>query len=422
MKKYTKPSILLLFLFVLLNGNNPILRFFYLVPSSISYIIWLMIFLVINKNIGNKITKTIFTSLFIIILYIIFSLNVFEDQNFGRILQLIVNVTLPLILINYYKHTLLYYIAILLKFICCYSLAVWGFIIISKMFMSFDVFSSLPSFLLFPDNEIVDINTHSIFFNFRGYNLSTFLSIFRNSGFFWEPGALSGTIIMLYLMLFVNKRIRKNFDILFYLVCFTVFSTFSITGIVTISLISVYKFIKRENEYKSFSFKNLIAIVLIVISFQFLRDYTGLKDKIDFQTNKVEDRKTGWESNRLGTAIFIQDVIESDDLIFGVGLFTGFNDVMKKLRKSGYDSEYSIGNGFFLMYLQFGKYLFLIILLFLFFQLKRYYKEIITTVFVFIVLIIQLQGEVWNNYTLIYLFLFLHLLRNYEKINSVPKA
>ena len=69
---------------------------------------------------------------------------------------------------------------------------------------------------------------------------------------------------MLYLMLFSDKRIRKSFDGLFYLVCVTVFSTFSILGLATILLISIYKLIKREKGYRFFNFKTLIAISLIL--------------------------------------------------------------------------------------------------------------------------------------------------------------
>lgn len=422
MKNYTNPSILLLFLFVLLNGNNPVLRFFYLVPSSLGYIIWITIFIVINRSIGLEIGKTILTTLFIIILYIIFSLGVFDNHNFGRIIQLVANLTLPLLVINYYKHTLLYNIEILLKFICVYSLTIWGLIVLSKMVFSFDLFTLIPSFFLFPDNEIVNVNTHAVFFNFRGYNSESFLSFFRNSSFFWEPGAFSGTVIMLYLMLFTNKGIRKNFDSLFYLVSITVLSSFSILGLITISLVTFYKLIKREKEFKFISFKTFIVLGLIGLSTPFLLDNSGLNQKIEFQSNKVNERKTGWESNRLGSAVFIQDVINSDDQNFGVGLFTGFNNIMEKLRMSGYDSEHSIGNGFFILYLQLGIYLYSICLIFLFFRLKKHYKEIFTTVFVFIILLIQLQGEVWNNYCLIYLFLFLHLTIYYKKINPVSKS
>ena len=140
MKTYTKPSIILLLLFVLINGNNPILRFLYLIPSSISYIIWILIFLALNRNIDVKIRKTIFTSLFFVVVYIIFSYSVFDNQNLGRILQLVANITLPLILINYYKHTLLFNIKIVLKFICRYSLIVWSLVVSSKIFLGLDVF------------------------------------------------------------------------------------------------------------------------------------------------------------------------------------------------------------------------------------------------------------------------------------------
>ena len=104
--------------------------------------------------------------------------------------------------------------------------------------------------------------------------------------------------------------------------------------------------IKREKGYRFFNFKTLIAISLILISLKFIYDNSGLQDKIDFQSSAVEDRRTGWESNRFGTALFIQEFIVSRDVNYGVGLFTNFNEVMNNLRVYGYNSEHAIGNGF----------------------------------------------------------------------------
>ena len=419
MERYKNPSVLLLFLFVLLNGNNPVLRLFYLLPSSISYILWGIILALIFPLFSTKIIKTLITSFFIITLYILFSIYFYDNQNIGRVVQFLSNVTIALIVINYYKHTLLYYIEIVLKFICYYSIIIWGLIVFLK-FLSLDLFYLIPSFFLFPDNEIVDVNTHAIFFNFRGYENLGHISVFRNPGFFWEPGALSGTVIMMYLTLFLNKKIRKSFDSLFYLLCFTVFSTFSILGIATIFLIFLYKLFKKEKGFKLISFKTLTATVLIIISFQYFNaEDSGLKQKFYFQSSKVESEKTGWESNRLGTAIFILRVIEAENLNFGVGLFTSFDEVMHELELSGYESEHSIGNGFFLLFLQLGIYLLIIFLIFLFIQLYKYYKEILTTIFVFVILFLLLQGEVWTNYPLIYLFLFLNIFLNSEKLNLI---
>ena len=422
MTKYSKPSIFLLLLFILLNGNNPILRLFYFFPSSFSYIFWILVFILFNRKIIVKYSSKIFTSIFVIIVYFLFSLYMYDDQSVGRIIQFLSNITLAILVINYYRHTLLHNIEILLKLICKYSLVVWGIITFLKLFLNFDLFYSIPSFLLFPDNEVVGTNTHAVFFNFRGYDDVGHINFFRNPGFFWEPGALSGTVIMMYLTLFINKKTRKNFDNLFYLVFFTVLSTLSILGLATLFLIFLFKIFKRETNVRLAFYKSIIpSIVLVIIGNALFTGGTGIKEKIEFQSSKVIDEKTGWESNRLGTAIFILRVMESKSLDFGVGFFTSFNRVMNELRFLGYESEHAIGNGFFLLLLQFGLYFYLIILFFLFLQLKKYYKETFTTSFIFFMLILQFQGEVWTNYTFIYLFLFLHTIHNLKKLTVIKK-
>ena len=414
-----KPGALLLFLFVLLNGNNPILRLFYILPASLSYIIWIIVFLLITKNINYKISRNFVVSFFIFSIYLLFSLNYYGNQNIGRIIQLLANISLALLVVNHYKATLIENIEIILKFICRYSLSVWGVIIFLKIVLGFNLFYSIPSFLLFPDNEIVDINTHAIFFNFRGFEGLGHISIFRNPGFFWEPGALSGTIIMLYMILFINKKNRKNFDKLFFLVSITVFSTLSIGGITTVVLISIFKLLKKEKGLRWFSFNSSIAAILIILSLGYLySSESDLKRKFDWQFSQVQEQRTGWESNRLGTAIFILNVLETDELDLGVGLFTSFDTVMKKLSLAGYESEHAIGNGFFLLMLQLGIYLCLIFFILLFRQLHKYYKELLTSFFVLMILIFQLQGEVWSNYPLFFLFLFLNILVTQNKVGE----
>lgn len=414
-----KPGVLLLFLFVLLNGNNPVLRLFYIFPASLSYVIWIIIFLLITKKINYKISRSFVVFFLIFSIYLLISLIYFDNQNIGRITQLFANITLALLVVNHYKVTLIENVEIVLKFLCKYSLSIWGVIIFLKTILGFNLFNSIPSFLLFPDNEIVGVNTHATFFNFRGFEGQGHISIFRNPGFFWEPGALSGTIIMLYMILFISKKHRKNFDKLFFLVSATVLSTLSLAGVTSIVLIFLYKLLKTEKGLKWFSFNTFIAAIFIAISFGYL--YTSesdLKRKFDWQFSQVQEQRTGWESNRLGTAIFILNVLETDELNLGVGVFTSFDTVMKKLSLAGYESEHAIGNGFFLLMLQLGIYLCLILFILLFRQLHKYYKEFFTSFFVLMILIFQLQGEVWSNYPLFFLFLFLAIFFTREKIGG----
>jgi len=420
-KKQSMPSIFLLMLFILLNGNNPVLRLFYLFPSSLVYVFWAGIFYLINRNINEITYRSIFKYLFVLSLYILFSFFKYEEISPGRIVQFTSIIIMTTLLVNYYKHTLLYNIEIALKYLCLYSLIIWSTILILKLFLNFEFFYKIPSFLLFPDNENLAENVHALFYNFRGYQSNVF-GIFRNSGFFWEPGALAGTIIMMYLMLFKNKKIRNQFDTLFYLVCLTVITTFSILGLGSILLIFAYKLMSRVTNFKLFSFTTVITTVFVVISFQYIfSDNSILNNKINFQTDKVEMRKSGWESNRLGSAIFISELIENENILFGLGFFSSYTTLKNKMLLNGYKSDHSIGNGFFLLYLQFGALLLLIILVFIYYKIYKFYNKTITSLFIFILLVIQLQGEVWSNYNLIYLFLFLDSIISYEKSNFLTQ-
>ena len=78
-KKQSMPSIFLLMLFILLNGNNPVLRLFYLFPSSLVYVFWAGIFYLINRNINEITYRSIFKYLFVLSLYILFSFFKYEE-------------------------------------------------------------------------------------------------------------------------------------------------------------------------------------------------------------------------------------------------------------------------------------------------------------------------------------------------------
>lgn len=422
-KKQSMPSIFLLILFILLNGNNPFLRIFYLFPSSVVYVFWVVFFYLINRNIYEITYRSIFKYLFVLSLYILFSFFKYAEISAGRIVQFTSIIIMTTLLVNYYKHTLLYNIEIALKYLCLYSLIIWSTVLIFEFLLSVELFYQIPSFLLFPDNENLTENVHAIFYNFRGYE-NKVLGIFRNPGFFWEPGALSGTVVMMYLMLLKNKQFRENFDTLFYLVCLTVISTFSIVGLVSIFLIFVYKLMTRFRliNFTLFSFQTIIATALFTITFQYIfSENSILMDKINFQSDKVEMRKSGWESNRLGSAIFLSDLIQEENTFFGLGFFTSYSTLENKLLLNGYRSDNSIGNGFFLLYLQFGAVFLLIILVFFYYKIYKFYNEIICSLFIFILIVLQLQGEVWSNYNLIYLFLFLDSIIGYEKSNFLTQ-
>ena len=166
----------------------------------------------------------------------------------------------------------------------------------------------------------------------------------------------------------------------------------------------------------------IIATALFTITFQYIfSENSKLMDKINFQSDKVEMRKSGWESNRLGSAIFLSDLIQEENTLFGLGFFTSYSTLKNKLLLNGYRSDNSIGNGFFLLYLKFGAVFLLIILVFFYYKIYKFYNEIICSLFIFILIVLQLQGEVWSNYNLIYLFLFLDSIIGYEKSNFLTQ-
>ena len=129
------------------------------------------------------------------------------------------------------------------------------------------------------------INTLLYIFNFHSYIQIGPFAVLRNQGAFWEPGVFQIPMNLLVYLLLIDKKESWGKAILPMIM---VFSTFSTTGLLVMSLIILFKICR---ERTSLSFKEKFGILLFAIAFTpFV--YNNIKEKFTGDINDSAAART----------------------------------------------------------------------------------------------------------------------------------
>ena len=133
-----------------------------------------------------------------------------------------------------------------------------------------------------------ETKSNLIFFNFNQ------IELFRNSGFYWEPGTHGGfLLIAIFLNLFYKKiNILSNANLILILTVLTTLSTTSYIGLLFLSIIY-----NKDLLFKRPVLAVLIIAALIIISF-------GLYDKMGFLGDKIRTQVAFAEKGVAGQSRF----------------------------------------------------------------------------------------------------------------------
>jgi hypothetical protein len=258
---------------------------------------------------------------------------------------------------------------------------------------------------------------HFIFHNFsRDYDFATDEIIFRNSSFFWEPGAFAAHILLaFYFVLF--KKEHHNFTVLFFLFI-ALLSTKSTMGITVLIFLSTLYFIRNRN----YIFIFIIGIVsfLLLIYFEKLFDLSYFKiysQLYELQENNYQiDEGRNLYSSRFGNIFLLYDSFMASPF-FGNGLLLEF-----KLRYVSWlfvdDLFIGIGNGFMDLLVSFGIVFFIVWLGVSFKSLLRYFGTSFESLFFLSMLMLIIFSEPIHNLPIFYCFTFLQN-KNYKKKKNI---
>ncbi|MCK4983258.1 MAG: O-antigen ligase family protein [Victivallaceae bacterium] len=229
----------------------------------------------------------------------------------------------------------------------------------------------------------------------------------RNSGFFWEPGAFSGYLnLALLFLVSLNRKKPFNFFLKsFWILLIAILTTMSTTGYISLVVIILYMLWGRIS-IRNFIFVFIGMAILFfgaILSFQKL-DF--LQEKITIQWNNTIDHKHGWQITRIGSLYHDYEYWRDKPLL-------GWGSNLELRYGSKYDfGDYAgKGNGFADFAVKNG-ILGIIILLFSIFALGRKLNgesKILALMFSLAV-VINLNGEMFLNYPIYLSLIFLGLL------------
>lgn len=236
---------------------------------------------------------------------------------------------------------------------------------------------------------------------------------FRNCGFFWEPGAYGGYLVLL-LLLFYNDLayLYKRYRMKCIVLVIALISTMSTTAYIVFGLTMIW--------YFSFKMKNNMKFILlplsIVIALWAYYSFDFLSSKIDRQTIQSMSMDGEYSSNRLGSLLFDLHYIKKHPMV-GNGLHerTRYADHMDVYVMISSGEVANTGNGFSESIVKFGFLFWGIFIYFLFTGNKKVQKsDLISFVILFCVL---LNGEMFFNYPLALSIPMMRLAKKKKRIS-----
>lgn len=401
----------------MLNGNFPFVYFGYFLSETQSRCFWLVfiLFIIVNKLKKKIKFKPIFVWFYLIFLLLIFIQNDYLNSFFfNEFINLSLLFTISYLIIYAIGIKGILYLPRLTVKIIKFSLI---FYLPSAFLFLFgiDVLSEVQNFAFHSNGARINsfrLPLHLIFHNFsgvlKGYGENALIP--RNSGFYWEPGAFAGTIVMMFIIILIYKKYysKKQFQMIRKWLSIGIISTFSTTGLILLPFLLFINYAIDQKISLISSFKLIVfALILIPISIYFFNNIPVLKEKIFSQIEIFEEGKKGAETSRIGASFFLFNLINEKPII-GHGFAISPDDWKKKLYYKGYSFEkIGIGNGLLLMLAWTGIPYVLFLIFLIGYNIKKQKKSLFFTLIIIGILLIVLQGESWFRYPLIYLFCFL---------------
>jgi len=292
--------------------------------------------------------------------------------------------------------------------------------IVSLIFHSLEVLLLVSGFdiikLFSPISSILDpkkglhIGVHN-YFAYGGTREYFGLDPWRNSSFFWEPGAFAGYLILAIAFLGIVRASlpQRIYRLYFIVLSIALFSTLSTAGYVAYSVALLLYYCRDQRITKKDSIKvaaaaYVILPVLIGSSFVAYNKLPFMKEKIAYQLFTVDVRRAGWHKTRMGSLLLDWEYIKSRPLE-GWGLH---QTTRYALNPEFLDTPQGMGNGMSDFTAKFG-ITGMIIWLFFVFRALMYLtrQDLPTSMIGMLAIVLVLQGECFLNYPLFLGLMFL---------------
>lgn len=272
----------IIFFFLLLFLTKPAAFLANLDPRinimGITLLLFVLIYLKVKvKSVNIKSLIISFSVVFFWIFYHYFVDSHFLYLNYSIF---IINIYIGFLVINYYNDSIVYYFDKVIYVLSFISLIGWAIINIYGK----DLLLNIPYFEPAYDNMSGSILIFTIPVN----NAETFLNLYRNSGFAWEPGFFACMIVfaIMFRCIRIGKFLFFDKHIIIYIIA--LLTTMSTTGYVALLLFIGLYFMFTSNIKFA---KKIILCALFVISLTYIFSLPFMQDKIVMQMQE-ENFKT----------------------------------------------------------------------------------------------------------------------------------
>ncbi len=239
------------------------------------------------------------------------------------------------------------------------------------------------------------------------YNFDVPYEIHRNSGFFWEPGAFAGYLLVALIFLGLKKHAfspefyRRRLTVL----VGTTLTTFSTAGYLVLGVVLlIHAGIRVKSRVALLRTVLVLMVAVPILSFAAYRTYNSgfIKEKIIEQHERVVTQAHNWERTRLGSLLFDWEYIKRRPLLgwglhpqtrymlhFGQGVSGMGNGLSAALGNIGI-----VGVGTFLLFTWTGLS-----------QLSGGNRK--RTLLAFLAILLMLNGQAFLNYPLFWGLMFM---------------
>ncbi|MDH5633357.1 MAG: hypothetical protein OEZ10_10250 [Gammaproteobacteria bacterium] len=263
-------------------------------------------------------------------------------------------------------------------------------------------------------SEIIAVEDYGVQsrINIGIHNFQTGDNIDRNAGFFWEPGAYSGYIILALIFLSAcrDRVTAKSFWTMFLILVLALFSTKSTTGLVifplvVVLLLNVGSGTKRNIYINVLAISILISVSVVMFGVIFSMDFVG--DKLQELYGRAFYQEAGWHLSRFGSVMFDWDHILVHPFVgwgFGsVEHYTMYTDL----------TRYEVGNGASGFVRQTGFLGAAIYVIFAYIGLLSIFRKTWKAIYSMSLVILTLNGEYFLSYPIFLALMFLNNQKYY---------
>lgn len=223
----------------------------------------------------------------------------------------------------------------------------------------------------------------------------------RNAGMFWEPGAFAGYLALSLVFLAIIKKKIQLQDYRKYLLILSIalFTTMSTTGYIIYPLLLLLHYDWSAVTLKKSIGRGLLACFVVmpliaVVSIYSYYEFDFLRNKIEYQLQKVEFKERMWEKTRFGSLVFDWKYIEKRPFT-GWGLYSKTRYALDP----GREELTGMGNGFSDFTAKFGIVGMLTWLVAVFTGFRRFVgNKVSSATLICVIILIVLQGEAFLNF------------------------